>query len=272
MLGQLNGAASVNAVVQERESTAIERITSEDMRTAHALVALAHAPISTCAWWAGMATAPSADNTLALAAARRIVGELPASNAALGSLLTTGLYEVIPYLDEADVVEISELLAGVLLDLPWSSAEETDETRKVVYAVGRSLISTNVAPGMRASLIADVIEGFNSYYTADTLAQAMAHVQKMDTDTARNLDTAFDRREPGVGEEVGVVKLRLAARRVGGLPALPVALMQIAVPLAESKDSIVGEWLGMQPSLTDVISILQSLCRAEGSNRQVYDT
>lgn len=255
MMGQLHSKSSVQALVYDREDDAIERILNPELRTEHALVAMIHAPLGHCSWWTKYATSPTADETLAKAAVVRLLGSLAEAPASVAPKIAGAVVKVLGFLDDAGTEAAADSLADSLSAMEWTPDANVKERRTAAYAVGMALLGGDQAKRMRGTLVGDLVEAFDSHFTPETVSEGLQRVQLFDRDTAVEVDAAFAERKISGEELVATVRVRLAARLVAGLPALPVELMEEVVPLAGTKHSIVTLWTKLQPPVNDYLRV-----------------
>lgn len=255
MLGQLSEAPAVLGAVLEREDEAIERVNDPRRRTEHALVAMAHAPIQNCRWWAKYAIGDLGDDTLAKNAVVRLLRELPAAASSVASVIETATLAALPYLDEAGVEAAASALVTTSEKLEWTGAVDEKEQRTALYAIADAMLAGSQAKRVREAIVSDLVEAFDSYFAQETVTDVLARVRKLDIDTAVDVDAAFEERETASAELVGATHVRLTARSVANLPALPLDLMLEVVPLADPKDGIVNSWVKLKPAVQDYIQV-----------------
>lgn len=255
MLGQLSDASVVQNVVTEREDEAIERVPDPDKRTEHALVAMARAPLEHCEWWAGYATADTADETLATHAAVRLLAALPSVSDSLVRQIETATRAALHYLDETGAEAVADTFVDTVKKLKWPGDTDEKAQRTALYSIASTMIAGSQAPRVRRAIVADLIAAFDSSPAPETVAVVLGHVRRLDVDTAADVDEAFEGRASAPAELVSSAQVRLAARRAANLPALPLDVMLEVVPLSEPKDGIVNAWVGLGPPVKDYLQV-----------------
>ncbi|MET7134512.1 KAP family NTPase [Cellulosimicrobium sp. MI9406] len=257
ILGQLCEATSVQAAVLEREDAAIERVTDTRKRTEHALVGMAQAPLENCAWWASFATADTADESLAKRAAVRLIADLPGASRSVASAIETAARTALGYADDAGVEAAVDTFVDAAAEIEWTADADEKEQRTALYALAQELFDGSQAKRVREALVSDLVAAFESYFAPETVADVLARVHQLDKETAVGVDAAFEERETTPADLVASVRIRLAARSVAKLAALPLDVMLEVVPLADPKDGVVSDWVGLQPPVADYIRIRQ---------------
>ncbi len=255
MLGQLSEVAAIQNAVLDREDEALDRITDPRKRTEHALVAMAHAPIQNCAWWAKLATADTADDTLAKPAVVRLITGLPGTAGSLPSEIETAVSAAVKYLDEAGDEAAADAFTGAAASMEWTGDADERAQRTALYSIAQVLLGGSQAKRIRQAVVNDLLAAFDSYFDPGTVTDVVARVRGLDKDTAADVDAAFDERDTASAELVASTQVRLTARRVASLPALPVDMMLEALPLSEPKDQIVNGWVELRPTVQDYIQV-----------------
>ncbi|WP_169165056.1 P-loop NTPase fold protein [Cellulomonas taurus] len=255
MLGQLSDVPAVQAAVLDREDDALEHITDAHKRTEHALVALAHAPIANCGWWADLVTADAADETLARRAVVRLFAGLPGASSSVASRIEKAVRASLGYLDETGMETAADSFVSAAAALEWTVDADEKAQRTALYGIAQDLLASSQAKRVREAVVDDLVGAFESYFAPETVADVLARVRQLDRDTAADVDAAFEERDAALAELVASVRVRLTARNVASMPALPLDLMLEVAPLAESKDNLVSDWVKLQPSVEDYIRV-----------------
>lgn len=255
MLGQLNNATAVQTAVLDREDAVIDRINDPRLRTEHSLVAMIHAPIKNCGWWAEQAIGDVADETLAKSAVVRLLDELPAASSSLAQEIGTATLTALRYLDKDGLEAATSAFINTTENLEWTDDADMTAQRTALYVIAEAMLAGSQAKQVREALVNDLVAAFDSYFTPETVTDVLSRVRQLDVDTATLVDVAFEGREPSQTELLSSTQVRLTARTVANLPALPLDVMLEVLPLSGPKDQIVNNWLKLNPPVQDYIQV-----------------
>lgn len=260
-LGQLHSDASVRELVRDREDHALERISNPALRTEHALIGMARAPIDDCAWWEEYATSEEADAVRASAAVTRLLRALPEADAGLAAKITTAATKAMVYLDGSHADDVVKQITATLVEVGWSSTLSADDTarRKALYSLAERARNIAESSTVDEALASDLIGSIDSSAGEPAVGEAINRLRDAPESTSRMVEAKLEEREvTGGATDALAMRLRIAARRRYAGAAFDVAEILAAATDDENKH-LVAEWLGLNPHVDDVITAIATL-------------
>lgn len=255
MLGQLADDGALRTLTREREDDAIERITDPELRTSHALVGMANAPVGDCGWWSKYVAALTVDPSLARAATVRLLTALPTASGKTAQSMSTALDTVIPLLDTDGTTATVDALDAAVASLSWLADPDVIARRDTAYQTVGPI--SKLGQGERAQQIiaADIVKAFDTSFDDATVTHVLGLARNVDAATGSRIDGLLETRTTPTGQEAAVVRVRLTCRKIAGLPSLPASVIVAALPHAQPKDGIVSAWTESSPPLADFLRV-----------------